>query len=372
VNEWVLFELDLDYARTNWIPQLMEKYLGKEMKELFVKAEVKTRSAPPEIIFSIGRSAGEIGGKVLTVPFNNMGGSPGFPGSGTLTRWVFEAQQSPGRLEALVAASRRRNLAVAMLLNALLLAAGLALVRYTRRSRLLAEAQMQFVANVSHELRTPLTVIRGAGHNLLKGVVRDPGQVEQYLQLIVKHAEQLSEMVEQVLELGRTRNKQGARFGQAVDVAKALTEAVAATAEETKECTLEVQLAPSLPAVSGDASALQRAFQNLITNAARHGGKGGWIGIMGVTDEHQEPTMIEVQVADRGAGIPPSEIGQIFEPFFRGAAAEADQVRGSGLGLSLVKEIVEDHGGTITVESNEGRGTTFTIRLPAANEETMK
>jgi signal transduction histidine kinase len=91
--------------------------------------------------------------------------------------------------------------------------------------------------------------------------------------------------------------------------------------------------------------------------------------VTGVIDEEKEPAVVEVQVSDRGEGIPKEELAEIFEPFFRGAAAEAEQVRGSGLGLSLVKEIVEAHGGSVTVESQKGQGTIFTVRLPAVNGE---
>jgi two-component system phosphate regulon sensor histidine kinase PhoR len=279
---------------------------------------------------------------------------------------VLEAQMQPARIEKMVAAARWRNLGVALVLNVSLIAAGLAYIRYTRRSRMLAQSQMRFAANVSHELRTPLTVIRGAGHNLLCGVVADREKQQEYAKLIVQHAEDLSEMVEQILDLGKARNIRSAKALEEVDVGQVVTAAVAATQEETKGNKLEVQIAPALFTVSGDAGSLQRAFQNLIVNAAKHGGKGGWIGVTGVTDEDTEPNLVEIQVADRGEGIAPEDLAEIFEPFYRGTAAEAEQIRGSGLGLSLVKEIIEAHGGSVSVKSQQGQSTTFTVRLPSA------
>src|SRR5439155_25802433 len=127
------------------------------------------------------------------------------------------------------------------------------------------------------------------GHNLMKGVIEDSQKVQEYAALIVQHAQQLSQMVEQVLELGAMKARRFAAGKQSVDVAKAVTEAVATTVEETRGCTLDVQLAPSLVAVAGDAGDLRRAFQNLIINAAKQVVKGGWIALTGLILEATEP-----------------------------------------------------------------------------------
>jgi signal transduction histidine kinase len=265
-----------------------------------------------------------------------------------------------------VSASRRRNFAVAALVSGLVLAAGVALVFHTRRSRQLAEAQMNFVANVSHELRTPLTVIRGAAHNIKRGVVQERAQLEQYSGLIIQHTEQLTDMIEQLLELAGARKNRIALARNPVELGGVLQEAIAATKRDAKiaGCAVELSILTALPEVSGDAAALRRVFQNLLTNAARHGGTGGWIGVTATTVNGSEP-IIEVRVADRGPGIPEKEQAEIFKPFVRGAAAQEKQIRGSGLGLSLVKAIVEAHGGVVLVRSQPGQGATFTVRLPA-------
>ena len=269
-------------------------------------------------------------------------------------------------LDATVTASRRRNLAVAVALNALILGAGWLLLRHTRRARQLAEAQMQFVANVSHELRTPLTVIRGAAHNLERGVVQEPGRIAQYSALILQHVEQLTGMVEQVLEFSGAQRNAGASPRRPVSIAEILSDSIAASDPDTRaaHCRVELTIPSILPVVQGDANALRRLFQNLIANAAKHGGTGGWIGITASLTKSNTPPAIEVQVADRGPGIPESEQAEIFQPFVRGSAAQSAQVRGSGLGLSLVREIVEAHGGAVSVQSERGHGTTFTVKLP--------
>jgi signal transduction histidine kinase len=363
-SEWVLLELDTNYLCTTWLPELAKTYLNSS-GPLVYDIQVKTILPPHSAIYS--SPSNKISQASAAVQFNRQGRDPrAIPGAPPGFRWNLVARSRPGALEAVVAASHRRNLAIAIALNGMIFIAGLALVQLARRSRRLADAQMNFVAGVSHELRTPLTVIRGAGHNLLHGVASEPEQIEQYSKLIIRNSEQLAQMVEQVLELAGARKNSSASLHESVYISNILREAVSATEHETEAaaCGVHLELSPDLPAVSGDAPALRRVFQNLIINAAKHGGQGGYIGVTAVLDEEGRQPEIEVQVADHGPGIPEDEMTDIFKPFFRGATAQATQVRGSGLGLSLVREIVEAHGGTISVKSEDGTGAIFTVRLP--------
>jgi signal transduction histidine kinase len=379
ISEWLVLELDLDYVRKVWLPELVRTHLGLGEKSLY-DVVVKTVATPEMVLYSSRPNAAEQGETPYSIRFHRQGKTaesprqrppdapPGPEGRGApeWNLWVLEARPRPGALEAAVSASRRRNFAVAVLVNGLILAAGVALVVHTRRSRQLAQAQMNFVANVSHELRTPLTVIRGAAHNIKRGVVQQRAQLEQYSGLIIQHTEQLTEMIEQLLELAGARKNRIALARNPVELAGVLQEALAATKRDAEiaGCAVELSIPTALPEVSGDAAALRRVFQNLLTNAARHGGTGGWIGITATAVNGAEP-MLEVRVADRGPGIPENEQAEIFKPFVRGAAAQEKQIRGSGLGLSLVKEIVEAHGGAVLVRSQPGQGATFTVRLPA-------
>ncbi|HTR41873.1 MAG TPA: HAMP domain-containing sensor histidine kinase, partial [Pseudomonadales bacterium] len=370
-SEWVLLELDTNYLRKTWLPGLTKAYLNSS-GPLFYDVQVRTILPPNTVIFSSSSGAVKNSETPVIARFNRQGMDPEkLPGTAPDFRWGLEVRPRAGTLEALVADSRRRNLAVAIALTAMIFLAGLALVQLTRRSRRLAEAQMNFVAGVSHELRTPLTVIRGAGHNLLHGVASQPEQIEQYSKLIIQHAEQLAQMVEQVLELAGARKNLPATLQEPVSITEILRDAVSVTDHETENagCSIHLELSPDLPAVIGDGPALRRVFQNLIVNAAKYGGQGGYIGITAVLDEEGREPAIEVQVADRGPGIPEDEVSEIFKPFFRGAAAQATQVRGSGLGLSLVREIVEAHGGTISVQSDSGAGAIFTVRLPVTRNK---
>jgi len=130
--------------------------------------------------------------------------------------------------------------------------------------------------------------------------------------------------------------------------------------------TIERELAANLPPVLGDAVALRSAVQNLIANAAKYGGRDRWIGIKTMQGRHRRRPEIWITVTDHGAGIPASELPHIFDPFYRGADAVARQIHGSGLGLSLVRQIVAAHGGRVTVTTRAGVGSSFTIALPSA------
>ena len=135
--------------------------------------------------------------------------------------------------------------------------------------------------------------------------------------------------------------------------------------------TVEKQIEPSLPPVFADREALKHALQNLLENAVKHGSRDQpWVGIFAAAKPDDGPSAVEIRIVDRGPGIPQEECDHIFDSFFRGRRALQDQVHGTGLGLNLVKTIVEAHGGTINVKSKLGEGTEFTLRIPAAPPET--
>ena len=148
-----------------------------------------------------------------------------------------------------------------------------------------------------------------------------------------------------------------------VTIDSVLSEAVAAAESPADAAGVRVELsiADGLPAVSGDEAALRRAFLNLIGNAVKYGASAGWVGVRASANRGR----VEVAISDRGIGIAPSEQEKIFEPFYRTPDVVAAQIQGAGLGLSLVKRIVEAHGGRIAVTSAPGQGSTFTVTLPA-------
>jgi signal transduction histidine kinase len=274
-----------------------------------------------------------------------------------------------GSLETVVAKTRWRNLAVTGGLLLLIIASAAALLRFTRRSERLAELQMNFVAGVSHELRTPLTVINTAAYNLQSKVSRNPEQVVKYGALIRQESGRLKELVEQVLSFAGSQAGRMTQETQPLAVENLIEASLESSKPVIEAGHFEVdkEITPGLPLIAGDARALQHAIQNLLTNAVKYGGgEANWIGISARLAKADGGEAIEIRVADHGPGIPAEEQRHIFDPFYRGKRAIQDQVHGTGLGLTLVKEIVTAHRGTISVRSQPEKGTEFVVRIPAA------
>jgi Signal transduction histidine kinase len=377
--EWLLLQLDLDSIRSSILPALLQRDLPGGTTDY--QAAVVMRESPGAIIYQsqagdAGNIARNADASVNLFDVNRMqvqrgphgpprngprmgrrGPPPPEMGSFNNGRWTLSVRHRAGSLEAVVARARSRNLAVIAGLVLLILATVIALVQFTRRAQKLAELQMEFVAGVSHELRTPLTVMRTAGYNLQGKVSNDPQRVQRYGALIQEESQKLTGIVEQILRFANMNAGRVIGDPQPVSVASLIDDALATGLRDI----VEVNIAPGLPPILGDPTTLKLALQNLLTNAAKYGG-GAWVGLS--ADRNGEE--VEISVSDRGEGIPPGELGKIFDPFYRGKKPVADQVHGTGLGLSLAKRIVEAHGGTLSVSSRVGKGTVFVIRIPAA------
>ena len=152
-----------------------------------------------------------------------------------------------------------------------------------------------------------------------------------------------------------------ARHG--VDVAAVIADAVQGVSADAKarDVTVTVHANGALPAVTGDAAALRSAVQNIVGNAVKYSAKGGLVEVGARAGDGG----VEIRVADRGLGIDAADLRHIFEPFYRGRRAVDAQIRGTGVGLSVVRHVIGSHNGTIAVDSHVGEGTTITVKLPA-------
>lgn len=280
--------------------------------------------------------------------------------------WRLIVKHRAGSLEAAVTNARRRNLAISFGILLLLGASVGFIVLSSRRAHRLATQQMEFVAGVSHELRTPLAVICSAAENLADGVIDSRDQIKRYGGLIRDEGRRLTGMVEQVLEFAGAQSGRKNYDLRTIDLSQVIEDAVTACHLQLAEgdFKIEKRIAAHLPAVKADAAAMSRAIQNLLSNAMKYGGDSRWIGLSAEPTETANGEEIQIRVSDCGLGIPPSEQERVFEPFYRGKEAQAAQIRGNGLGLSLVKHIVAAHGGRVSVESKVGQGSVFILHLP--------
>jgi signal transduction histidine kinase len=288
----------------------------------------------------------------------------------TTARWRLLVQHPSGSLEAAVNAARRRNLIISSSVLSVLGASVALLVLSTRRAQELARQQMEFVAAVSHELRTPLAVIRSAAENLADGVVKDEAQIRKYGDLVRNEGRRLTEMVEQILEFAGIESGQRAFMLRPVALTPMLHDIVESSHAlmQSAGITVEYEIEEHLPAVLGDESSLRRVFENLIANAIKYGETGHWIGVRA----RRAGREVHITIADRGLGIAAAEQSRIFDPFYRAPEVIAARIQGAGLGLSLVQRIVRAHGGRISVRSEPGKGSEFTVALPAATEEPVR
>jgi signal transduction histidine kinase len=282
--------------------------------------------------------------------------------------WRLAVTHRAGSLEAAVAATRRRNLAINFGILLLLGASVGFIVLSSRRAQRLATQQMEFVAGVSHELRTPLAVICSAAENLADGVIDSRDQIKRYGGLIRDEGRRLTGMVEQVLEFAGAQSGRKNYELRTTDLIQVIEGAIATCHLQLDQGDFEIErkIAPHLPLIKADAAALGRAIQNLLSNAMKYHGDSRWIGVSAEPVKTSAGEEVQVRVSDRGLGIAPSEQERIFEPFYRGGDVVAAQIRGNGLGLSLVKHIIAAHGGRVSVESKAGQGSVFILHLPVS------
>lgn len=243
-----------------------------------------------------------------------------------------------------------------------MLAAGYALYRATTREILLARRQSDFVSAVSHEFRTPLTSMRHLTDLLVSRSITNEERKAQYYELLAQETERLHRMVESLLSFGRIEVGAYAWRLEAADTGQLVQELVEEfrRGSEARDREVSCRVEEGLPPVQVDREALSRALWNLLENAAKYSPAGSPIRVAA----RLQGNSVLLTVEDEGAGIPVGERERIFQKFVRGADAKQAGVRGVGIGLALVKRIVEAHGGTVRLESEPGHGSTFTLVLP--------
>jgi len=238
----------------------------------------------------------------------------------------------------------------------------LLLVDDRTKARRVEETRRDFIVNVSHELKTPV----GALALLAEAVLEandDPEAVARFARRMQRESTRLSRLVREIIDLSRLQIADTLHEPQRVDVAAVAAEAVEQSrlVAESRGVEIVTSLAPGVR-VFGDADLLTTAIRNLVANAANYSASGTRVAVI----VRSQGRLVEIAVADQGQGIPESEQTRIFERFYRVDAARSRETGGTGLGLAIVKHICANHGGEVTVWSEQGHGSTFTMRLPAA------
>ena len=268
-------------------------------------------------------------------------------------------------------AARTLRLTASLLIALLLLAIGVGgwlLVADLRRHLALARQKTDFVSNVSHELKTPLTSIRMFSELLAEGRVQDDDKRRQFLHIISAETARLSRLINNVLDFARLEHGEEKYQFAPCDLAALVRATVEAYRPHLEANGYQLEcLLPSAPVpVRGDGDALAQVLVNLLSNAEKYGGEPKEMAV------HLAPPVdgrARVQVLDRGLGVPKGGEEKIFEQFYRAHDSLASGIQGSGLGLTLARQIARAHGGEVSYQPREGGGSCFTLELPSGGVE---
>jgi signal transduction histidine kinase len=283
--------------------------------------------------------------------------------AGNFPPWSLEFhQQTPHLVETLLTSRRGIYLYVFLLLAGILIFGSTLTIRSVTHEIELGKMKSDFVSTVSHEFKSPLTSIRQLAEMLQAGRVPSEERRQRYYDVLVEQSERLSLLVDNILDFaGMEEGKKEIEF-EPVDMASLLEDLVSTIQQQVRhgELTIEAEIAKPLPSVQADRAAITHAITNLIDNAMKYSAGSKKVYVRGFSDDRD----LVIAVQDFGAGVQPEEIEKIFDRFYRGGDELTRTVKGSGLGLTLVKQIAEAHDGSVHAESEPGRGSTFSIRLP--------
>jgi len=276
--------------------------------------------------------------------------------------WKIELFQAPAKgLEIL---DLRRNFYFWTILTLIVVLAfgAFLIVRTIGHEIEILKIKSDFVSSVSHEFKTPLTSIRALVERLVDGKVRDGAKMDQYFSIIAQDTDKLTRLVNNLLDFSKIEEGKKRYIFSDTDIVRIATEQVQGFKKEQVLGGPEIRLeiAGEIPNLQADADALSRALANLLSNAVKFTPAGKTIRV-GLSSDGEN---VILEVEDEGIGIHPDEAGKIFEKFFQGRNALAQSTRGTGLGLTLVKHVVEAHGGRVLVESRLGLGSKFSLIFP--------
>jgi two-component system, OmpR family, phosphate regulon sensor histidine kinase PhoR len=280
----------------------------------------------------------------------------------TLYKWILQVvPRNYTEIEQDVTKQRRTNLFFIILSMFLTLLSLAVISLAAHREQQLRRLKEDFIANVSHELKTPISLIRMFSEMLVTGRVKSGEARDEYHQVIFNESDRMSRLVNNLLDFANLERGAGKRGFEKVDLAGLLSKEMEAYRYQVQKEGFQmiVDVEP-VPETYADPNAVTMAFFNLLDNSVKYSGDRKFIEVK----IRQTNGFINLSVQDSGLGIEAAEQGKIFDKFYRGGNAAARKIRGSGIGLSLTKNVAEMHGGDVLVQSEPGKGSTFTLRIP--------
>jgi signal transduction histidine kinase len=321
-----------------------------------LRRAVKSR----DVDFALTDAEGQpiLGDSVAPLPLQSVR-----PASATQLPWTVHAISTIPSSPELSGRTRLLLAGIAMM-AVLLIAGGYFINRAVLREVTVARLQSDFVAAVSHEFRTPLTTVRQLAEMLARGRVSSEERRQRFYETLLSESERLHRLVEGLLNFGRMEAGQLQYRFETIDPERFVQDVVGEFQQEVASLGYQIELRGNgtLHPILGDRESLARVFWNLLDNAVKYSPERRTISV----DLSEEGRRVAIQVRDEGLGIPATEQKEIFRKFVRGAASKNASIRGAGVGLAMAQQIVVAHGGDISVASEPGKGSTFTVRLPVA------
>jgi signal transduction histidine kinase len=348
-----MVSFDQDYLQKNLFPAILKDVLSS--KSTVLRADAN----PPAMMVHMGKDP-----TPLVVSPNWDGGKPEVERPFVdIFQGMTWAIKSPGTTIADMGAKfLRYNYTVLAALSLLMIGGIFLTYRNVSREMNLARLKSDFVANVSHELRTPLALIRLYAETLELGRLNAKEKYQEYFRIIREESERLTALINNILDFSRIEaGRKEYEFKETN-----LSELVRSTLDsyrfqiEQNGFAFEENIARDIPPVNVDREAIARSLLNLVNNALKYSKDQKYIGV----SLYRADSCVKLEVLDHGMGIPPAEQEKIFEKFYRCGDPLVHNIKGSGLGLSLVRHIVRAHGGDVQVESAPEKGSKFTIALP--------
>jgi signal transduction histidine kinase len=351
-------DMVMGYAGFTLAPgYVTQEYLPQMMPALMRDCEIDDK----ESALALG-ILDESGGEVYATKPGVQGYEVKMAFSPVFPRWNLALGYRDTTIEALAKDNFQKNLMLTLFVLSLLIIGIILTLRATAREMKLAQAKSTFVSNVSHELKTPLALIRLFAETLELGRVKSGEKAQEYYRIINNESRRLTQLINNILDFSKIEaGRKEYEFVES-DVAEVVEEVIRSYEYQIINSGFELNayIEHDLPPVSIDRDAISQAVLNLVNNAVKYSDESKEITVQ----VRSQDRSIAIEVVDKGIGIPRSEQDKIFEKFYRVSTGLVHNTKGSGLGLALVKHIVEAHDGKIVVESTPGKGSRFTLLIP--------